>query len=901
MVDEFKLSSDEMLKLYVEKFRKKKDLAKKIQIYANKLKETYEFLQPYFEYWKQQDQSEQAKQIARERYLWDEAEDWDMLSRRVAISIASGYTPFARVLKSKEEKNAMSELAFYAYQLYYNLVSARVALPNTPTLVNSGVGVDREIRYAVPTKDNILDLIDKVYDQLDRRYQFSACNVLSIEDDMEAIMDTLKQAALISKGGGGIGLNFGRLRYKDAPLSNGGTSSGSISFLELFDKMLATIKQGGKTRRGAGMATHGYGNLNKPEFWHDEFTIHPDAIDFISSKRDNDGESKLSNFNISFVVNNTADFLYKIKQKAPVKAVFNDVVVKENVITADKLFDTIAEHAWKTGDPGLVFLDKMNENNPVANILPIESTNVCGEQPLISSFEHNIIGSCNLISIDLFKVVYFAFANNYLIDKLLNALATAGYDLLDAQLDLLMFPVEGQKRGAMLLRNVGVGYTALAGASAVLGVYSNDDRELSEIMADLAYRTGRELELASRRMSTDKSVVFGNYLLYKYADYSDDTIGELHGVEARRNIAVTTIQPSGTVGILMQTEQFGDVGQGVEPFYSLYYIRKYRENNTQKWKTLEYTNKLFTHLANIPQDRMEELTAKLKKNNGRSEALDHPLAEYFKTALEMHWKEHLKVLSKASAYISSAVSKTINLPENATTKDVKELFIKAMEDLYIKDITIYRDGSLKTQVLKSKPEKEDKSKTFMIGKLEVKVDKSSGHILPKERPAMIMSYKKELRFKVNGDIKKVYIEVGFADNNEPFEVFFRATESTKEYAPFFNLAGRMASLALRSGVDKNEIFKQIRKVKNWRNEYDPVANILADAVIEIIEFVKAKGKKKQTLKELEELKKGWIMTPKGYYIDEEGKPRCPVCGEVLVLEAGCATCKACGYSACTDA
>jgi len=871
-VEVFELTSEEMLQEYVKQFK-----PKQLENYQKLLEEAEQVIDGLVDYWKEHDQSEQAKQIAKERYLW-EGENWEKLSRRVAISIVAGYAPYVKKYKTRQVK----EFLMLVYRLYYKLIRYRLALPNTPTLVNSGVGVNKELLYTEPTTDNIFDIIQKVYEQLDRKYQFAACNVLSIDDSMEGIMETLTKAALISKAGGGIGLNFGRLRYKDAPLSNGGSSSGSISFLELFDKMLATIKQGGKTRRGAGMATHGFGNLNHPEFWKEEFTIHPDAIDFISSKRDNDGESKLSNFNISVVINNTEDFLDKIEKNASIKAVFDGKVIKENAISAKDYFHMLAEHAWKTGDPGVIFLDKINAKNPLAHILPIESTNVCGEQPLISSFKHKLIGSCNLISIDLFKVIKYSVDTTKSFVEILKALSIVAYDLLDTQLDLLMFPLEDQKRSAMLMRNVGVGYTALAGASAVWGIHNNSEHSLSDVMTQLAEKVGRVLEETSRMASTTKAGVFGKYLLFDQAKYDDELIAE-------RNVAVTTIQPSGTVGILMQTEKYGDVGQGIEPFYSLHYIRRYRENNTQEWKTLEYYNKLLAYYlgdANI----LEEI----KKHKGQSKAINDPeIAKWFKTALEMDWKEHLKVLSAASKYISSAVSKTVNLPKNATIEDVKQVFLEAAKDPYIKDITIYRDGSLMTQILRTEKKETKPTFSFNINK--------KGHLLPKERPAFINSIKKELKFKLNGDVKKVYVEVGFDEKNEPFEVFFRATETTKEYAPFFNLAGRMVSLAMRSGIEREVIIKQLRKTKTWRNEYDPVANILADAVMEIIDYVHAKGKKKQRLKELEELKKNWVMTPKGYYIDEEGKPRCPVCGEILIIESGCASCKTCGYSACTDA
>ncbi|HEW92315.1 MAG TPA: hypothetical protein ENF81_07215 [Thermotogaceae bacterium] len=875
---------------YVNHFFKKATL-QDLKEWVREIEDDWNVLMAYFEYWSAYKPSDQAEQIAGERYLWP-GEDWNMLAKRVATTVVSALSLYYNPKSKKAE--LLKKAAKLLWRLFYKMIASRVALPNTPTLVNAGSltgDVDSKIVYTEIDKlDDPFPVLKEVFEHLDPRLQFAACNVLSLEDSLDGIMRTLYRAAIISKAGGGIGLNFGKLRYKDAPLSHGGTSSGSLSFLEMFDKMLATIKQGGKTRRGAGMATHGYGNLTLPNFWEREFTIHPDAIDFITSKRDNDGESKLSNFNISFVINNTEDFLKKLENDEYVNMEFNGKIVKEKAIKARQLLKMLAEHAWKTGDPGLVFLDKINKDNPVASRIPIESVNVCGEQPLISSYEYNLVGNCNLLSIDLFKVYHYASKHETSVVQLLTHLAGVAYEFLDFQLDLLAFPDEGQARSAMLFRNVGIGFTALAGATALQFIETGTELSMPELMAKLAFDVMYVLESEARQRDKLKSAVFGN-MAYPGLPY--------------RNIALTTIQPSGTVGILMQTDIFGDVGQGIEPFYSLYYIRKYRESNTQRWKTLEYSNKLLQ--IYYPEASKPEFLEQLKNNHGSSKVIKDPrIREAFTTAHEMHWKDHLKVLSAASEYVSSAVSKTINLPNSATIKDVEEIFVEAMKDPNIKDVTIYRDGSLQTQVLSAKAQakkEETKTKTFVVGKLNISVDTKTGHIVPKQRPAFINSIKKEVRFTLNGDqkTKKMYVEVGFDENNEPFEVFFRATESTKEFAPFMNLAGRMVSLALRSGVDKQQIFKQLRKVKNWRNEYDPLASIMADAVMEIIDFVRAKGKKKQALKDLEEMKRNWTLTPKGYYIDEEGNPRCPVCGEILVIESGCASCKACGYSACTDA
>ncbi len=223
--------------------------------------------------------------------------------------------------------------------------------------------------------------------------------------------------------------------------------------------------------------------------------------------------------------------------------------------------------------------------------------------------------------------------------------------------------------------------------------------------------------------------------------------------------------------------------------------------------------------------------------------------------------------------------------------------------LNIKGTTIYVEAT-RTPILKlERRRKEEKKKDvaiFDLGGLKIAMDTKTRHLVPKQRPAVIPSLKKEVKFAIDGEKKKIYVELGYTEDGEPFEVFFRATTSTKEYTELFNTAGRLMSLAMRSGVDVNETLRQLRKVKDWRNDYSPVTRVMADTVEELVEILKAKGKKREKMMELEERKKNWVLSAKGYYIDEEGRPRCPVCGGELVMKDGCAECHNCGWTACTD-
>ena len=876
--------------------------------------------------------SKQAKQIMEERYLWKETnEDWYMLATRVANTIVSSIVPYlsAKYLVpslGKVDVDKMQMSAVYTEEfvpvvqvlnpalvrklisimqklrdLFRDLIYHRYMLPNTPTLINAGIGVDPQVLY----KEELdYETLEEIYNNLDRRFQLSACNVLSTDDSMEGILKTLNEVTMISKAGGGVGLNFGALRPSGAKLSNGGSSSGSISFMDVFNSMLNTIKQGGKSRRGAGLATHGFGNLKNKRFWEEEFSIHPDAIEFIEAKHENDGAGRLSNFNISFSVNNSNDFLKKLENDDYVRAIFMNEEYKERNIKASELLNKIAEEAHKTGDPGLLFLDKANKYNPLADLgINIESTNVCGEIPVISSYKHNIVGNCNLVSIDTFKCVDFE--NKRLDKNYLVAISKLAYLFLDMSLDLLMFPIDASKRGAMLIRNVGVGVTSIAGtlASLLIPYDSDEGREaVEDIMSCVEETCWKE--------SVNRARVFGDYLLF---DCSDKKLEPSYGMatshtmkdlkEHRRNISVTTIQPSGTVGLLMQTEEYGDTGQAIEPFFSLYYIRKYREANSENWKMLEYSNKLLENVLEreaVEYDK-NKLLSELKSSGGKISKLqwiDENIRNAFKTAMEIDWHDHLKMLEGAMKWNSQAISKTINMPSNATVNDVKEAFLYALKSETIKDVTIYRDGSLNTQILNTKKEKKKQPK-LDLGLLNF--DKKSGKLKPRERPTIIQSFKKTVRFVDNdGQNHSVHIELGIDDNKDPFEMFIRTTKNSKDYTEMANAIGRLSSMVMRIGGSEKELIEQISKIKNWNNEYSIFARLIAETMEEIIKIAKSGAKKqKELMKDLNELKKNWVMQPKGYYLDENGKPRCPVCGEIISTEAGCFDCKACGWSACS--
>ena len=962
----------ELLKEYVQVFKENvQNDEGLLEQYIQDLSSHFEKIKSLVEYWETKSPSKQQETIINERYVWTENnETWDMLSRRVSRTIVSQLVPYFEEIVNETNKNKLTSYLRTIENIFYRIIKSRISLPNTPTLINAGLTIYRKTgniereKYLLYSETLTFDEYKELYEVLDRTYQLSQCNVLSTEDSMEQILETFNKQTLISKAGGGIGLNFGKLRFKNAPLSNGGFSSGSISFMEMFDSMLKTIKQGGKNRRGQGMQTHGFGNLNNKEFWKEEFSIHPDAIDFIKQKENNTGESKLSNFNLSFVINNTKSFIKKLENDEYVNTVFNNTIYQENYMKVSELFTILSEKQWKSGDPGLVFLDKVNKYNPLQKLgLNIESTNVCGEIPILSSFEHKIIGNCNLISIDLFKFINTeeVFINQIPIDEIfktnnyikwdeLKSLVVILYEFLDLLLDLLMFPVDDNNRGSMLLRNIGIGISSLAGLLSWLNIPydSNNQRILSMNLMTI-------LEVEGFKQSVKKSQIFGDYLLFEFSDknilpnylftnidndldpfvsmlqvYNKSEIKELISQlkEHRRNIFVTTVQPSGTVGILMQTEEFGDTGQGIEPFFSLYYIRKYRIPNTDnEWNTLEYMNKLLE----IKMDKLgikdkDKILGELKNYGGKIDkitSIPSYIRKQFVTSLEIHYLDHLKMLEQIQISNSQQISKTINMTKDQTVSDVQTQYLYQIKSPIIKGITIYRDGSLEVQVLNTTPKKEEKKEeikqeSIQNKKEEKKVEVSpqfnlifvndKNKIVPRPRKETLKSVTR----KVKMDDGTLYITLSFDDNDEVTEVFLSNGNEIQE------LIGRLTSLLLRSGVDLDVILEQLSKIKNGKysqvvfttfktmiddqvklgiiksHKHITVTNDETDDKVQIDEV--SNGKTDTTIIKIDEL-----TMNNGIYYDNDGNHYCPSClsKNSIVKGEGCQSCSVCGWSKCS--
>ena len=538
-------------------------------------------------------------------------EDADGLFRRVAGAIAAiddRYPGFRR------DESA---------EVFFDLMSSLEFLPNSPTLMNAGT----------------------------ERGQLSGCFVLPIDDSMESIYETLRDAAVIQKSGGGTGFSFSRLRPKgDYVRSTRGVSSGPVSFMRLFDYSTQVNRLGG-TRAGANMAVLRFD--------------HPDIWDFVRSKRDSES---LTAFNISVMA--TDEFMRAVDRGLDIPLQFPAGSVRtRSTVNARALFDEIADNAWHTGDPGLLFYDRINAANPTPSLGPIEATNPCGEQPLLA---HE---SCNLGSINVAR-----FVRNRAIDY--DALGgTIGHAVhfLDNVLDANFYPVEAIRRVTLGNRKIGLGIMGFADLLVQLQVPYASEAAL-KVADELMLFVQTEATRASERMATDR----GTYPTYRAPS---NTTGA--AAEPRRNACVTSIAPTGTISMI------ADCSSGIEPFFAM----SYRREVIGSTRTIEVHPAVVAMFA----DRVADVDAALAdvRRSGRLDPqAPADLRALFATAHEIPAEWHVRMQAAFQRHTDTAVSKTINLAHSATPGDIAAAYRLAFE-CGCKGVTVFRDGCKTQQVLRA--------------------------------------------------------------------------------------------------------------------------------------------------------------------------------------------------------
>jgi ribonucleoside-diphosphate reductase alpha chain len=645
----------------------------------------------------------------------------------------------------------------------------------------------------------------------------AACFVLPVDDSMEGIFDSLKYAALIHKSGGGTGFSFSRLRPKDSRVgTTGGVASGPVSFMRIFNTATEQVKQGG-TRRGANMAI-----LQ---------VDHPDIMEFICSKKD---DKDLVNFNIS--VGLTGEFMEALKNKTSYPLI-NPMTGKEvGRLNAGAVYDAIVDQAWENGDPGVIFLDTINRDNPTPGIGEIESTNPCGEQPLLP-FE-----ACNLGSINLAQFVIHDGDRSHIDKRALGEIVRLAVRFLDDAIDMSRYPLEKITEMARGNRKIGLGVMGFADMLFQMGVPYNSDGALSlaeEVMSFIQ----SESKKASIALAEDRGV-FPNFEKSVFKDRADCRY---------RNATTTTIAPTGTLSII------AGCSSGVEPLFGLSFVRNVMDDDE-----LIEVNPYFEMIAEKKGFYSKELMERVARAGTLKgiEEVPTDVKQVFVTAHDINPEWHVKMQAAFQKYTDNAVSKTVNLPHDATPADVLKIYDLAYE-LGCKGVTIYRDGSKSRQVLSFNKENEDNDFYSAI----------------RERPETVEGF----TTKTKTGFGNLYINVT-EYQGRPFEVFLIIGKSGKSTTAKAEGIGRLVSLALRSGVRVDDIIAQLQGIGGEHPVFQKDGLVLSipDAIAKVLEARYLKGNGKKVLQKQESLK----------------KEVCPECGEPINYEEGCITCHFCGYTKC---
>ena len=711
---------------------------------------------------------------------------------RVAEAIAAAEAAYGATETQVKETEA--EFFRMMYDLEF--------LPNSPTLMNAG----RELG------------------------QLAACFVLPIQDSMESIFETIKQTALIHKSGGGTGFSFSRLRpASDVVQSTNGISSGPISFMEVFNSATEAIKQGG-TRRGANM-----GCLR---------VDHPDILSFISAKKD--GE-RLTNFNISVLL--TEEFMKAVEAGEDYDLMNPRTGEQVKKLNARKVFDLIVNMAWRNGEPGIIFIDRINRDNPTPALGEIESTNPCGEQPLLP-YE-----ACNLGSINLSKMIMQTPDGTAVDFMKLSKTVHMAVRFLDDVIDISRYPLDQIAEMVHGNRKIGLGVMGFADMLIELGIPYDSEQAIS-----IAEEVMKFIETEARQTSIELAKERGEFPNFKGSIY------DVPDSPKMRNATVTTIAPTGTLSII------AGCSSGVEPLFAVCYVR-----NVLDGTELVEANPLFERIAN-DREFYSEMLMKDIARNGTIKGMDdvpQDVQRIFVTAHDIAPVWHIKMQAAFQKHVDNAVSKTVNFANSATTDEVTEVY-KLAYRLGCKGVTVYRDGSRDEQVLSVGSNKKKEGAEQAL---------EAGALAPRPRPVRT----KGVTEKVRTGCGSLYVTIN-EDSEGLCEVFARMGKSGGCASSQLDAVSRVISTALRAGVKPESIIKQLRGNVCPSPGWDAGGRVLScpDAIgIALEHYVQFK----QTGQASDTVSK-WSSTL------DNMVGACPDCGGAVEHESGCLVCRFCGYSKC---
>lgn len=762
--------------------------------------------------------SENAIKVLEKRYLVRDnkgnvKEAPEDMFRRVARTVAAADKDY---VSDAQLKNIEQE--------FYDMMVNLEFLPNSPTLMNAGRPLG----------------------------QLSACFVLPIEDSMEGIFDSVKNAALIHKSGGGTGFSFNRLRPKGSSVnSTGGVASGPVSFMKVFNSATEAVKQGG-TRRGANM-----GILR---------VDHPDILEFITCKQDN---ADITNFNISVAL--TENFMEAVNEGRDYDLIDPKTKEKRSSLNAGEVFDKMVQMAWKNGEPGIIFIDRINRENVTPSLGEIESTNPCGEQPLMP-YE-----ACNLGSINLSAMVKEGADGPEIDFEKLRETVHKAVHFLDNVIDVNNYPLPEIDKMTRGTRKIGLGVMGWADLLLILGIpYNSIEAE------KLAEEVMGFIDDESKQKSEELADLKGVFPFYDKSIYAESG-------RKMRNATTTTIAPTGTLSII------AGVSSGIEPLFAISFIK-----NVMDGTELIEVNPHFKAAAEAGNFYSDELMREIAKKGSLHGINEVPeeITEVYVTSHDISPEWHIRMQSAFQHHTDNAVSKTVNLRNDATEDDVAEVFLQAYRT-GCKGVTIYRDGSRDMQVLNIGSVKGKEGKNSDALACESCDSGVHNHIVPRPRPAVTTGFTEKVKIGCGN----LYITVNY-DENGICEVFTN-TGRAGGCPSQSEATARLVSIALRSGIDEKSIVEQLKGIRCPSTIRQKGLNVLScpDAIGRMIEQVMNHRNGNGSMYKAAPQAATAMDIPKPTaktfgQEDLKGSAVCPECGGKVEHESGCVICRNCGYSKC---
>ena len=751
--------------------------------------------------------TEPALRVLRERYLMRQGgevvETPEEMCWRVALTIASGEARYGR------SEAAVREVA----AAFYDIMIEGDFLPNSPTLMNAG-------------KDNGL--------------QYSACYVLPVGDSMEEIFDSVKAAAIIHKSGGGTGFAFSRLRPKDDIVaSTGGRASGPVSFLRVFNSATEAVKQGG-TRRGANM-----GILR---------VDHPDILEFIDCKLD----GGITNFNISVAA--TDRFMDALASGGEYDLINPHTGAVTDRLSAKEVFDRIVRAAWRTGDPGMVFIDRINASpaNPTPEIGVVEATNPCGEQPLLPN------EACNLGSLNVSKFARRNDEGEWSVDwDEMERVVRLAVRFLDDVIEMNPYPLPQIDATVKANRRIGLGIMGWADLLFTMSI-PYDSQEATDLGDHLMAFVKEKSHDQSAKLAEER----GPFPNWDHSIYKNQ--------RPMRNSTVTTIAPTGTISMI------AGCSSGVEPIFALAFEHRVKQPDGER--VLTFVNETFERIAKEQGFYSDALMQEIVKRGSLHgiRGLPERASEVFKTSHEIGFEWHVRHQSAFQRSTDNGVSKTINLPNSASEEDVARAYRLAWE-LGCLGITVFRDGCKGEQVLNvGVAAKKSKSAGFAA---------TAGQAVIKPRPRSL----KGSTYRTQTPIGTAWITITETDEHEPFEVFVQVGKGGSDTMAVAEALGRLISLILRLPSPLSaqrrleEVISQLSRIGGGQptgfgptkilSLPDALSRTLAEHIGEVKPGLEALAVTVEARKQIGDL--------------------CKECGQAtFIYEEGCKKCLSCGFNEC---